>query len=87
MPDPLPVSLADVPIGSVFRVVAVTAPATAPDWAERLGDIGFLAGERVAVLRRGMPGGEPLAVRVGASVFALRRAEAACVHVRAADAP
>ncbi len=72
--------LADAPLGAVLRVVRVQAPESAPDWAERLGDIGFVIGERVMVLRRGMPGGEPLAVQVGASVFALRRAEAACVH-------
>jgi len=33
------------------------------------------------VLARGVPGGEPLAVRVGLSTFALRRAEADCVRV------
>jgi ferrous iron transport protein A len=34
------------------------------------------------VLTRGRPGGDPLAVRVGHSTFALRRVEAACVQVR-----
>ena len=31
---------------------------------------------------RSQPGGDPLAVRVGQSTFALRRAEAACVLVQ-----
>jgi ferrous iron transport protein A len=33
------------------------------------------------MLRRGFFGGDPLMVRVGDSVFALRGAEAACVRV------
>ena len=43
--------------------------------------IGFLAGECVAIMARGMPGGDPLVVRVGLSTFALRLVEAACVKV------
>jgi ferrous iron transport protein A len=34
------------------------------------------------VIARGQPGNDPLAIRVGHSTFALRRAEAACVQVR-----
>ena len=50
----------------------------------RLGSLGFLDGERVCVLRRGPGGREPLAVQIGASVFALRLVEAQCVWVDAA---
>ena len=32
-------------------------------------------------MARGLPGGDPLVVRIGQSTFALRRAEAACVQV------
>jgi ferrous iron transport protein A len=35
----------------------------------------------VQVLRRGPGGREPLAVRVGDTLFALRRAEARCIDV------
>jgi ferrous iron transport protein A len=52
-----------------------------PELLRRLGEIGFLPGERVRVLARGVPGGTPLAVRVGTSTFALRRLEARCVQV------
>ena len=52
------------------------------DRAGQLADIGFTAGETVIVLARAWPGGDPLVVRVGASRFALRRAEAACVRVQ-----
>lgn len=77
--------LSEVPLRQAYAVVDVVAPAGAPDWAGRLAEIGFLSGEQVQVLSRGVPGGEPLAVRVGTSTFALRRAEAACVRVVARD--
>ncbi len=69
------------PLGRAATVERVTAPAHAPEWAERLADLGFLPGERVMVTARGRPGGDPLAVRIGTSTFALRRAEAACILV------
>ena len=40
----------------------------------RLAELGFIAGEPVQVLRRGPGGREPLAVRVGDTLFALRSA-------------
>ena len=51
------------------------------DMARRLMELGFVPGERIRVLKRGVPGGEPLAVRVGSATFALRRFEAALVSV------
>jgi ferrous iron transport protein A len=76
-------------VGEVFTVASVTAPAGAPEWAQQLEDIGFLSGERVAIMARGQPGGDPLVVRVGLSTFALRLVEAACIQVRplAAEVP
>lgn len=74
-------TLSDVPMRQAFQVVEVIPPVGQHDWAERLAEIGFLAGEQVQVLSRGVSGGDPLAVRVGTSTFALRRAEAACVRV------
>lgn len=47
----------------------------------RLQELGFVTGERVRVLQRGVPGGEPIAVRVGSSTFALRGFEASLVSV------
>jgi len=52
-----------------------------PELVRRLVEIGFLPGERVSIVARGIFGGSPLAVRVGTSTFALRRAEAQCVRV------
>lgn len=80
--SPSHLSLADAATGDVFTVSQVLAPASTPEWALQLEDIGFLPGERVAIMARGMPGGDPLVVRVGLSTFALRLDEAACVQVR-----
>ena len=53
-----------------------------PDLSRRLMELGFVPGERIRLLRRGMPGGEPLAVKVGESTFALRRFEAALILIQ-----
>ena len=79
-------SLAAASTGLSYQVLTLTAAPGHADMADRLAELGFLPGERVAVLARGMPGGEPLAVRVGLSTFALRRAEADCVQVMALSA-
>jgi len=70
-------------IGDALTVQDVEAPHAAPEWARWLEEIGFCAGERVMLMARALPGGDPLVVRVGQSTFALRRAEAACVRVAA----
>jgi ferrous iron transport protein A len=54
----------------------------------RLRDLGFVAGARCEVIARMWPVGDPLVVRIGGSMFALRRAEAAAVRVaRLEDKP
>lgn len=47
----------------------------------RLMEIGFIPGEPLQVLHKGFFGGEPIAVRIGQSTFALRRFEAALISV------
>lgn len=51
--------------------------------ARRLRELGFVAGEDVEVVAAGPLGAEPLLVQVGFTRFALRRAEAARVRLRA----
>lgn len=51
------------------------------DVSRRLMELGFVSGERIRMLKRGLPGG-PVAVKVGASTFALRRFEASLVSVK-----
>ena len=46
----------------------------------RLAEIGFLPGEPLRILAK-VAGGDPIAVRIGTSTFALRRHEAASIHV------
>ena len=79
-----PVTLDALATGVAAVVQAVATPAQAPEWAQWLDEIGFIPGERVMVTARGVPGGDPLVVRVGNSTFALRRAEAACIHLEPA---
>jgi len=52
------------------------------DLARRLMELGFVPGEKIRMLKRGMPGGEPLAIKVGNATFALRRYEAALVAIQ-----
>lgn len=54
--------------------------------ARRLRELGFVAGEEVLVVAAGPFGAEPLLVQVGFTRFALRRAEAARVHLRTTGA-
>ena len=52
----------------------------------RLVEIGFVPGEKIQIIEMVWPGGDPMAVRVGSTVFALRRREAQAVLVQV-DAP
>jgi len=47
----------------------------------RLIELGFVAGEPFEIIGEALPGGDPIAVRIGGSCFALRRREAAVVMV------
>jgi ferrous iron transport protein A len=47
----------------------------------RLMELGFVPGEPIRVVAESFPGGDPMAVRVGNSTFALRRHEAMWVEV------
>jgi ferrous iron transport protein A len=53
----------------------------------RLRDLGFIPGARCEVIARMWFGGDPIAVRIGGSTFALRRIEAAAVLVTRAAVP
>jgi len=48
----------------------------------RLGELGFVPGEAVQIVALGPMGGNPIAVRVGSTRFALRRDEAARICLR-----
>ena len=75
--------LCDLPDGVPACVTQVCAsgPGLDPQHLRRLAELGFLPGEPVQVLHRGPGGREPLAVRVGDTMFALRLLEARCIRV------
>ena len=54
--------------------------------SRRLLELGFIPGEMVEVIEEIWPGGDPMAVRVGNTTFALRRREAGAVLVAVAAA-
>jgi ferrous iron transport protein A len=82
-----PVSLATLHKGDRAVVAGVTEDSaalgdeTGATIVMRLIEIGFVAGEQVEVIGEARPGGDPIAVRVGGTCFALRRREASAVLV------
>ena len=75
--------LSNLPTGAhatVERVVAMS-PRADDTLVRRLGELGFIPGEPLQVLRRGPGGREPLAVLIGETMFALRLLEAQCIQV------
>jgi ferrous iron transport protein A len=51
----------------------------------RLMELGFMPGEPIEIIQELRPGGDPIAVRIGGCIFALRRREAQAVMVRLAQ--
>ena len=76
--DALPVGKS----GTVIHLAPGEQAEAGIDVSRRLMELGFVPGERIRMLRRGMPGGDPMAVRVGDSTFALRRFEAALISIQ-----
>ena len=76
-------TLASLAAGSRATVTGVIAASPEIDAValRRLGELGFLPGEPVQLLRRGPGGREPLAVLIGETMFALRLLEAQCIEV------
>lgn len=65
----------------ITEVIPVNGGAEGASLRRRMAEIGFLPGEKVKLVAR-VSGGDPVAVRVGCSTFALRRREALCIQVR-----
>ena len=79
-------TLSELPsrVAAVVERVVDLAPDDAI--ARRLRELGFVSGERVEIVAAGPFGAEPLLVQIGYTRFALRRSEAARVHLRAETA-
>ena len=84
------VPLHDLPRGARGTIAHLHTPQDAGDREVllRLIELGFLPGESVHMVARAAAGAEPVAVRVGEqATFALRRREAALVHVQTQEPP
>jgi ferrous iron transport protein A len=76
------IRLTDLGIGTRARVVSVSSnDGAAPELGRRLAELGFLPGEAVRIVAKGLMARAPIAVRVGTGTFALRLFEAACIRV------
>lgn len=67
--------------GQTAQIIAIDRAGLDPQTARRLQELGFDEGVDVEMLHRAPFGGDPLAVRVGNMVVALRRAMAALIEV------
>jgi Fe2+ transport system protein A len=75
-------TLDQLPIGQVARIVAVDWPALVPEEARRLRALGMEEGARVKLAHRGVLGGrDPIAITLGRMTIAVRRAHAAAMRV------
>src|SRR4051812_3497534 len=86
--SPAPVPLSTLRAGASGMVVgvidddgAVLGDEAGGTIVMRLIELGFVSGERFEIIAEARPSGDPLAVRIGSSCFALRRREAAAVLV------
>jgi ferrous iron transport protein A len=77
------IPLMDLAPGASARVVSVSGTDSKgpADLGRRLAELGFLPGEAVRIVARGLMARAPIAVRIGTGTFALRLFEAACIRV------
>lgn len=68
-------------MGEVALIAAIDRAGLDPGTAQRLCELGFDEGVDVQILHRAPFGGDPLAIRVGNMVVALRRDMASLIEV------
>ncbi|AZV39264.1 ferrous iron transport protein A [Komagataeibacter xylinus] len=78
--------LNDLPRGTDAVIDSVDDNGSPDPVAQRLRELGFVPGEAVRIVATAPLGGDPLAVRIGFTRFALRRTEAQRVRVHVAKA-
>lgn len=71
-------------VGEIALIAAIDRAGLDPATAQRLCELGFDEGVDVEIVHRAPFGGDPLAVRVGNMVVALRREMARLIEVEAA---
>lgn len=77
--------LSELALGQTASVVSVDDAYPSDAIAQRLRDLGFVNGELVKIRAVGPLGAEPILVNIASSQFALRRNEAARIHICLAD--
>jgi ferrous iron transport protein A len=70
--------------GEVATISAIDRAGLDPETARRLHELGFDEGVDVELLHRAPFGGDPLAIRVGNMVVAVRRSMAALIEIEPA---
>jgi ferrous iron transport protein A len=75
----------ETPMRTAVTVLSVEDRVPCDAIARRLRELGFVDGETVEIVAKGPLGGEPLLALIGFTRFALRRSEAARVHVSFPD--
>ncbi|MBT0667199.1 ferrous iron transport protein A [Novosphingobium profundi] len=74
------------PIDRKVRIVSVDWSRLVPEEARRLQALGVDAGAQVSVSQRGVFGGcDPIAIRIGRMIVAVRRAHAQAIEVADAE--
>ncbi len=81
MPNVSPFLLQALRAGTVATIAAIDRGGIDPETAQRLHELGFDEGVDVEVLHRAPFGGDPVAVRVGNMVVALRLSMARLIEV------
>lgn len=80
----MPVSLDQLPYDTPAVVAGIDWPALAESDAKRLRNLGFDEGVAIEALHGAPFGRDPLAVRIGRMMVAVRRAQARCILVEPA---
>ena len=75
------VDLSQLPKGQYAQVLGVQPHHDGDAIAQRLLDLGFVAGEQVKCISLAPFGGDPMLVQIGFTRFALRYSEAARVQI------
>jgi ferrous iron transport protein A len=73
--------LSELALGQTASVVSVEDAYPEDAIAQRLRDLGFVSGELIKIRALGPLGSEPILVNIASSQFALRRNEAARIHI------
>jgi ferrous iron transport protein A len=78
-----PVAIERLTPGQTATITSIDRAGLDPETARRLHELGFDEGVDVELLHRGPLGGDPLAVRVGNMVVALRSSMARLIEIEA----